>query len=146
MSWEPGVQWSSQGKINKYSNRGCKLHCRHINLSTQSLSCVSAGLGMKTLTPSMAQKVITHRSPLRHELLPLVRTEHPCLSLSSSPFPSFLSPYVRSVRVSAFTELDPLIQPTKEKKNCSTSMRKWKHRRTLYFYKSDTNAPMWGRW
>lgn len=75
-----------QSKNNKDNDPGRKLRRRHINLSTQPLGRVSAGLGMKTLNPSVAQRVINHSSPLRRELWLLVRTGHPCLLPSASLF------------------------------------------------------------
>lgn len=48
------VMRSSEGKNNKDNDRGRKSCCRHIKLSTHFLGRVSAGLGMKTLNPTMA--------------------------------------------------------------------------------------------
>lgn len=49
-----GTMRSSEGKNNKDNDHRRKLCCRHIKLSTHSLGRVSAGLGMKTLNPTVA--------------------------------------------------------------------------------------------
>lgn len=131
------VMRGSEGKNNKDNDHGHKFCCRHIKLSTHSLGRVSAGLGMKTLNPIMALKVITHNCPLW--------TDIPVSHLLPPSFlPSLLSHlcnqsmYPLLVSLGRWTRYSyPIYQ------KCATSVQ-WEEVKAavvshkLYFYNSDT--------